>query len=46
MVSFRRSGNLVSVGSYIMSLGGLQQSGQPNNQVELLDTRSVFYYVS
>ena len=37
--SFRQSGSLVSVGSYLMSLGGLDQAGQPLNTVELFDPR-------
>ena len=39
MVSYRQSGSLVKVGSYIMAVGGLAQAGQPNTQVELFDTR-------
>ena len=37
--SFRQSGSLVSVGSYLMALGGLDQAGQPLNTVELFDPR-------
>ena len=38
-MSFRQSGSLVSVGSYLMALGGLDQAGQPLNTVELFDPR-------
>ena len=39
MSSFRQSGQLVNVGSYIMAVGGVGQSGQLNTQVELFDPR-------
>ena len=39
LTSFRQSGSLVNVGSYLMALGGEDQAGQPINQVELFDPR-------
>ena len=38
-MSYRQSGSLVSVGSYLMALGGEAQAGQPLNTVELFDPR-------
>ena len=39
MSSFRQSGQLVNVGSYLMAVGGVGQSGQLNRDVELFDPR-------
>ena len=38
-LSFRQSGSLVRVGSYLMALGGRDQGGQSLNTVELFDPR-------